>query len=168
MRLFKELWLLNVYMLRLSCCRAFKGLECFQTETYQIFYFSTETIFLMYIYIHIIVLSIKSSRTSIFATFMNKYWRHIFCSFTLEKSECSSMDNITTCFLTSLFGKSYDAGAFPWSLVNCLVLVDDVLEGVVHLASDMGTLHLWKIPPVWCLLAPGNWCQPNQTKPWRQ
>ena len=121
----------------------------------QIFYFSTETIFLMYIYIHIIVLSIKSSRTSIFATFMNKYWRHIFRSFTSEKSECSSM-NSTTCLLTSLFGKSYDAGAFRWSLVSCLVLVDDVLEGVVHLASDMGTLHLWIIPPVWCLLAPGN------------
>ena len=125
----------------------------------QIFYFSTETIFLMYIYIHIIVLSIKSSRTSIFATFMNKYWRHIFCSFTSEKSECSSLVDSTTCFLISLFGKSYDAGAFPWSLpgqLNCLVLVDDVLEGVVHLASDMGTLHLWIIPPVWCLLAPGN------------
>ena len=114
MRFFMELWLLNVYMLRLSCLvGAFKGLECFQTETYQIFYFSTETIFLMYIYIHI-DLSIKSSRTSIFATFMNKYWRHIFCSFTSEKSECSSM-NSTTCFLISLFGKSYDAGAFPWS-----------------------------------------------------
>ena len=132
----------------------------------QIFYFSTETIFLMYIYIHI-VLSIKSSRTSIFATFMNKYWLHIFCFFTSEKSECSSMDS-TTCFLTSLFGKSYDAGAFPWSLVNCLVLVDDILEGVVHLASDMGTLHLWIILHVWCFIGTRELTPnlgDNQTKP---
>ena len=130
-----------------------KDLNAFKQKCFRYSIF-LQTIFLMYIYIHI-VLSIKSSRTSIFATFMNKYWRHIFCFFTSEKSECSSMDS-TTCFFTSLFGKSYDAGAFPWSLVNCLVLVDDILEGVVHLASDMGTLHLWIIPPVWCLLAPGN------------
>jgi len=33
-------------------CRAFKGLECFQTEMFQIFYFSTDNLFDVQFYIY--------------------------------------------------------------------------------------------------------------------
>ena len=122
---------------------AFKGLECFQTEMFQIFYFSTDNLFdvqfNIYVYKELYPTNVSDP------VFSSHSWINSGDAFLLLNISIKMLCLNGTQLLPPIYLVWCKLLQFNFLVQLSSVFVHDVLEGVVHLTPHMGGLHLGRI-----------------------